>query len=162
MTNFNTTTTLNEIRSCSPCEEGWRKLLKHLDKTEADDEPLELLTILNSNGLDDAAWCLRVPSLERLSRHFQAAIAERVLPLFESKYPDDMSVRDQIAVLRNDSATNDEREAARGAADVAGWAARAAAREAAWAAAREAAWAAAQASEREAQEAILRKMIGEK
>ena len=34
-------------------------MLSHLGKTEADDEPLSLLTILESNGLDDALWALR-------------------------------------------------------------------------------------------------------
>ena len=52
-------TTLNKIRDAHPCEEGWTKLLRHLDKTKADDEPLALLTILESNGLDDALWCVR-------------------------------------------------------------------------------------------------------
>ena len=52
-------TTLNQIRDCGPCELGWRKLLKHLGKTKSDDEPLSILTILESNGLDDALWCLR-------------------------------------------------------------------------------------------------------
>lgn len=52
-------TTLNKIRSHSPCVEGWGKLLKTLGKTQADDEPLSLITILDSNGLDDALWCLR-------------------------------------------------------------------------------------------------------
>ena len=51
-------TTLNKIRAQHPCENGWRKLLKHLGKTEADDEPLPLLTVLDSNGLDDCLWCL--------------------------------------------------------------------------------------------------------
>jgi hypothetical protein len=40
-----------------------RKLLRHLGKTEAeaeaDDAPLPLTTILDSNGLDYALWCLR-------------------------------------------------------------------------------------------------------
>lgn len=52
-------TTLNKIRELSPCAEGWAKLLKHLNKTKADDEPIRLLTILDSNGLDDAIWCMR-------------------------------------------------------------------------------------------------------
>jgi len=52
-------TTLNKIRKFSPCESGWTKLLKHLGKTQADDEPLDFLTILKSNGLDDALWCLK-------------------------------------------------------------------------------------------------------
>ena len=53
-----TTTTLNAIRAVSPCHDGWTKLLKHLGKTSADDEPLPLLTVLDSNGLDDALWVL--------------------------------------------------------------------------------------------------------
>lgn len=56
------TTTLNQIRKRHPCANGWKKLLKHLGKTEADDKPLSLLTILESNGLDDALWCLRTIS----------------------------------------------------------------------------------------------------
>ena len=53
------TTTLNKIRKHNPCEEGWEKLLKHLGKTKADDEPIPLLTVLESNGLYDAVWCAR-------------------------------------------------------------------------------------------------------
>ena len=52
-------TTLNAIRAYQPCPDGWRKLLAYLHKTEADDAPLSLLTILDSNGLDDALWALR-------------------------------------------------------------------------------------------------------
>ena len=52
-------TTLREIRQHNPCREGWRTLLSALGKTEVDDEPLPLTTILQSNGLDDALWCLR-------------------------------------------------------------------------------------------------------
>jgi len=52
-------TTLNEIREYNPYAEGWTKLLQYLNKTKADDEPLSLLTVLDSNGLDDALWCLR-------------------------------------------------------------------------------------------------------
>ena len=52
-------TTLNKIKAHQPCKEGWEKLLKYLRKTKSDDEPLSLLTILDSNGLDDALWCMR-------------------------------------------------------------------------------------------------------
>lgn len=54
-----THTTLNAIRAHGPCQDGWEKLLKHLGKTKADDEPLAMTTILDSNGIDDANWCLR-------------------------------------------------------------------------------------------------------
>ena len=53
------TTTLRKIRQHDPCKEGWRTLLTFLGKTGVDDEPLPLTTILQSNGLDDALWCLR-------------------------------------------------------------------------------------------------------
>jgi len=64
-------TTLKKIRAHGPCKDGWEQLLKHLGKTKADDEPLSILTILDSNGLDDALWCLRaVDGHEREMRLF--------------------------------------------------------------------------------------------
>jgi hypothetical protein len=178
---YHSITTLNEIRAHSPCTGGWEKLLRRLGKTQADDEPLPLLTILESNGLDDALWCLRAESLDRLSRHFQAWCAEQVLHIFEAERPNDVRIRDRIAMLRNDDATEAERDAAwaaaqaaaqaaaRAAARAAAWdaawaAARAAAwdaaRAAAWAAAWDAAWAAARDAAWDAQERQLRAMIG--
>jgi len=49
-------TTLNDIKKEKPCEEGWKKLLKSLNKTKPDPEILTLEHILNSNGLSDACW----------------------------------------------------------------------------------------------------------
>jgi hypothetical protein len=169
MTEYHAITTLNEIREHSPCEDGWKKLLAHLGKTKADDEPLHLLTVLKSNGFDDALWCLRAKSLDRLSRHFQAWCAEQVLHHFEAERPGDMRVRDQIAMLRNDGATESDRAAASAAAQAASWAAsRAAAQAASWAASWDTALAAAQAASwdtalaaaQAAQERQLRAMIG--
>ena len=141
---YSAVTTLREIRKFSPCEDGWRKLLAHLGKTGADDEPLPLLTVLDSNGLEDALWVLdKTGCAPRLARHFGAWCAEQVLTIFEAKRPGDERPRMAIAVARNDAATPDELAAA-------GDAARAAARAAAWAAAgdaaRAAAWAAAAAA----------------
>lgn len=146
---YYSTTTLNRIRAAHPCHEGWTKLLAQLGKTAADDEPLSLLTILDSNGLDDALWCLDAdPALDRLKRHFKAWCAERVLHLFESDRPGDTRVRDQIAMLRCDDANDAERAAARAAASAAASAAaRPAARAAAWVAASAASWVAARAAQ---------------
>ena len=164
---YKSTTTLAAIRAASPCESGWKKLLAALGKTKADNEPLDLLTVLNSNGLDDALWVMSfaMPD-DRLARHFQAWCAEQVLHIFEAVRPDDRRVRDQIEMLRRDDATKAERAAADAAARDAAEAARAAAR-AAWVAAdvaaraaraaADAAWAAAEA----AQESRLRKMLNE-
>jgi len=52
-------TTLNQIREKSPCRSGWVKLLACLGKTKADDDPLDIATVLASNGIEDALWCLR-------------------------------------------------------------------------------------------------------
>ena len=52
-------TTLNKIREQGPCADGWELLLRNLGKTKADDEPLSLLTVLDSNGLDDTLWCFQ-------------------------------------------------------------------------------------------------------
>ncbi len=111
------TTTLNEIRKHQPCSEGWEQLLKHLGKTTADDKPLELVEILKSNGIQDAAWCLRVLLDENkyLIRLFAAACAESVLHLYEDKHPEDKRVRDCINVARS-YALGDYDSAARSAA----------------------------------------------
>ena len=119
---YESTTTLNRIRAASPCEDGWAKLLKHLGKTKADDEPLDLLTVLDSNGLDDALWVLSyaMPD-DRLERHFQAWCVEQVLHIFEAERPNDSRVRDQIAMLRNDDAANAAWATARTTARIAAW-----------------------------------------
>jgi hypothetical protein len=146
------TTTLNRIRAHSPCEDAWEKLLKHLGKTKADDEPIKFSTIIESNGLDDALWCLRsiYPEHDKEVRLFAADCAEQVLHLFEEKYPNDNRPRLAIEAARkfaNGEITREELDAARAAAWDAAWAAtwdaaRASARASAWAAAWDAAWAA--------------------
>ena len=170
---YASTTTLNRIRAANPCREGWTKLLSSLGKTKADDDPLDLLAILDSNGLDDALWVLScaMPD-DRLARHFQAWCAEQVLHIFEREFPGDPRVRKQIEALKDDTLSAAARDAARDAAwDAAGAAAGAAARDAArasaWASAWAAAWDAARASALasawaaawDAQERQLRKML---
>ena len=164
---YKSTTTLAAIRAASPCESGWKKLLAALGKTKADSEPLDLLTVLNSNGLDDALWVMSFAMPDaRLARHFQAWCAEQVLHIFEAVRPDDRRVRDQIEMLRRDDATKAERDAARTSArDAAEASVRASARASAWtsagASAGASAWASARASARDAQESRLRQMLNE-
>lgn len=89
-------TSLNDIRSKHPCEEGWRKLLAHLGKTNSDDDPIPLTTILDSNGVDDTIWVLGNVCGEagiNICVVFAIVCAERVLPIFESACPGDNSVR---------------------------------------------------------------------
>ena len=71
-------TTLNKIKEKSPCISGWNTLLKHLNKTKADDEPLSFLTILESNGIDDTLWCCRAaPEYDKERRLLQFGVAVR-------------------------------------------------------------------------------------
>ncbi len=165
-------TTLNKIRSHSPCEDGWKKLLKHLGKTAPDDEPLSLLTVLESNGWDDTLWCFRaVEGFDREIRLFAVFCARRVQHLMQD--PRSIAALDTAERFANGLATAEELAAAAAwAADAAWAAARAAdsARAAAWAAdsaraaARAAAWAAARdadsfSAERKAQEVELRRIL---
>ncbi len=127
------TTTLNKIKAHSPCEDGWNKLLNHLGKTHADDEPLSIATIIQSNGIKDAVWALRaVEGKDKEIRLFAADCAESVLHIYEKKYPNDDRPRKAVQAARdyaNGVIGKDELAAARDAAWAAGgaaWAASAA------------------------------------
>ena len=133
-------TTLNKIREHEPCIDGWRKLLRHIGKAQADDEPLALATILQSNGLDDALWCLRaVDGHEREMRLYAVWCARQVQYLMED--PRSLAALDVAERHANREATDEELAAAyaaRAAAGIAAGAAAHAARAAARDAAREA------------------------
>lgn len=75
-------TTLNQIRMHGPCAGGWAILLDFLEKWKADDEPLSFLTILKSNGLQDAVWALRTLPEEYWGkvRLLACLFAESILP----------------------------------------------------------------------------------
>ena len=95
-------TTLNKIKEHNPCKDGWEKLLNHLNKTQSDDEPIELLTILESNGIDDTIWALRgVEGKDKEIRLFAADCAELVLPIYEKHYPSDNRPRLAIKAARD-------------------------------------------------------------
>jgi len=156
-------TTLNAIRRNNPCAEGWKKLLQHLGKTEADDEPFSVKEILSSNGFDDALWCLRaVDGYDKEIRLLAVAYARQVQHLMTD--PRSIVALDVAERHAHGQASDDELAAASAAAVAAAWdvawdAARIAARAAAgaevWAAARDAASAAASAAARELQKKML-------
>ena len=168
-------TTLNKIREHQPCSNGWEKLLNYLGKTKADDEEVTITTILDSNGLNDAIWCLRaVVGKDREIRLFAVWCARQVQHLLKDQRSiDALDVAERYA---NGQATKEELAAAWSsatwdAARDAAWEAEAAARDAAWAAAEAASeadvWAARAAAEaargdaRTKQEAELRRICGE-
>jgi hypothetical protein len=171
------TTTLNRIRECGPCEDGWKKLLAGLNKTTADDEPLPYAKIVEINGIHDAIWsCRAEPQHSKEWRLFAVWCARQVEHLMEDersrnalnvaeRYASGNSTDAELAAASDaawdaawDAALDAESAAARAAAwaaeSAAAWAAawavaRAAARAAAWDAAWAAAWAVARANQTE-------------
>ena len=142
-------TTLNQIKAKSPCTDGWKKLLKYLGKTKADDESLSILTVLESNGLDDAVWCLRaVEGKDKEIRFYTVWCARQVQhSMTDKRSIDALDVAKRFANgLANGIEFNAARAAAWAASDAASdaaWsAAGATAGATAWSAARAAAWAA--------------------
>ncbi len=108
-------TTLNEIRKYYPSKSKWRKLLASLGKTESDNEPLSFREILDHLGIEDALWCLRVLDYKDYCL-FNADLAELVLPIFESKFPDDNRPRFAIESIRKYHYGDIDREALKAAA----------------------------------------------
>ncbi len=115
-------TTLNKIRSKSPCCKGWEALLKHLGKKKADDELVSLKTILESNGIEDSVWCLcAVDNIDKEARLFAVWCARQVQHLMKDQRSiDALDVAEKFA---NREATQDKLDAAGAAAMAAAWAA---------------------------------------
>ena len=147
-------TTLNAIRKHQPCKDGWKKLLKYLGKTKPDDEPLPLLTILESNGLDHALWCFRaVEGFKKEKLLLGIGFAREVEHLMPAKSKKSLDVFDRYA---NGLATEEEFDAARGTALGVARAASDTAAQTSWAAAAYAAASAAYAASRTAADAAAR------
>ena len=127
-----THTTLNKILKYHPCgretngDSGFSKLLKYLNKTKADDEPLSFITILESNGILDAIWCLRtLPNYDLEVMEFKLKCARRVEHLDRSGTAKDcLDVLDRF--IGGNATKDDLRDAAAYAADAAAYAAAAA------------------------------------
>lgn len=92
------TVTLEEIRACGPCQEGWLKLVKFLRKRNKGAWPLtkrfDPALVIESNGVHDAVWLIdTLPSLGwanpewvRLDNEFWDRIHRRTARL-ERRYP---------------------------------------------------------------------------
>ncbi len=75
---------LEDIKSHKPCVDGWKKLIRSLDgRTEGD---VSLSHILDSNGIEDAVWCLRaLPYRDQCL--FKADVAELAVHLCDDPRP---------------------------------------------------------------------------
>ena len=148
------TTTFRKLRKASACEERY-KFLRAALKGVKDYEPINLLTILSTNGLNDALWALAatVEDCEKTARLMAADFAEDALQFWNAKYPDDDRPRAAIHAAREfayDRITREQMLAARSAAESAvESAAESVAESAAWSAARSAAESAAKERQKE-------------
>ena len=108
-------TTLIQIREKSPGDDRWERLLDNLGKTHTFYEPLRITTILDSNGLDDALWCLRaVNGCNREIRLYAVWCARQVQHLMTDKRSlDALDVAERFA---NGFVSDDEKRSAGGAA----------------------------------------------
>jgi hypothetical protein len=97
------TTTLNKIRACSPCASGWRTLVKHVGKDFDPNAEINLLTILESNGVADMLWTLRATDQDskRVASQLAIEFAEQALPIFEKRRPNDERPRKAIQAARD-------------------------------------------------------------
>ena len=123
-------TTLNKIHEYQPRTDSWEKLLKHLGKTKADDEPLAFSTILESNGIDDALWCCRTaPEYDRVWRLLAVRYAREVQHLMTD--PRSLDTLDVAERYARGEASEEELKAAGAAAWATAWATAEVARKAA-------------------------------
>jgi hypothetical protein len=101
------TTTLAEIRAHQPCAPGWRTLTTALGSDYGHTTPLPLSRIVDTNGIADALWALThvCPNGKHLAVQFAADCAERVLPMWEGRHPDDGRPRKALEAARGGSAS---------------------------------------------------------
>ena len=122
------TSTLNLIRANRPCARGWKTLTKALGSDFDSDAEINLLQILEINGVQDMLWCLRATKEDskKIASQLSIEFAEQTLPIFERHYPNDNRPRVAIQAARDFAAgkiTQEELAAGRmgayAAADVA-------------------------------------------
>ena len=116
-------TTLRKIRAAGPCgmrlddgkRVGYLKLRHHLGEGYGDDTPVDIATIIDSNGLDDALWCLRaVDGHAREMRLYAVWCARQVQSQLEDQRS--LTALDVAERHANGAASNDELAAAWAAA----------------------------------------------
>ena len=97
--------TFNTLKRYHACQDRYSYLSKSLggDEIYGLDTPINVLTILEHNGLGDAIWALRatLQSSDKVCRLFSADCAESVLHIFEDEQLDDMRPRNAIQAARD-------------------------------------------------------------
>ncbi|AUR91065.1 hypothetical protein NVP1154O_52 [Vibrio phage 1.154.O._10N.222.52.B12] len=181
------TVTLQQIKHARPCEGGWKKVLKANGGSKADfNKPFPLVSILDSNDLDDTLWVISsvksmrehdeiwrkfsswcaLQNIDKISEYCSSEDYKLIVNWLETNDPDLRESAESAARSAAESAWSAAWSAARSAAESAAEsAARSAARSAAWSArsAAESAWSAARSAwsaAESAQEKKLRDLLG--
>ena len=96
------TTTFKLLRKADACMSSYRKLREALIDT-TNEEPINLLTILEVLGLKDALWALRATeqNCDKAARLMAADFAEELLPRWIRIRPTDTRPADAIQAARN-------------------------------------------------------------
>ena len=118
------TTTLNRLRLAGACAPRYEYLVRALGGVSFDhDAPINLLTVLRHNGVEDCLWALCATEQNcEVARLMAADFAEAVLPIFERERPSDVRPREAVNIARAfalgriDAAARDAARAAAGAA----------------------------------------------
>lgn len=100
-------------RMIFPPGKYWNDVVNTLvESSDTKDGVLDFATALNLIGFYDSLYLMNLPTLEKLSRHFRAKCAEKILVGVERVYPgvyDIAFLADQIRTLRDDSLSTKER-----------------------------------------------------
>jgi hypothetical protein len=128
------TTTLRLLRNAHACTPRYMFLRDALGPKYGDNKPINLLAILEINGLDDALWALQATAqnCDMVARLTASDFAARILPFWKKMYPKDDRPEKAIKAARDfarGKITSEELVAARDAAQDAEWDAT---RDAAW------------------------------
>jgi hypothetical protein len=118
------TTTLRRLHDAGACTERYRVLLAALGTDYPQDQSIDLLTILETNGLDDALWAMRATAenCDKVARLMAADFAEQVLPIWQ-KYSQEKRPEMAIKAARDFANGNIKRHELAAAGDAAGAAA---------------------------------------
>jgi hypothetical protein len=84
-------TTLKLLKNKDACSDGYQTLIDYLGKDYPEEKEINLLTILESNGIDHCLWAFRATTVDtsKQARLIAADCAESVLYIYQEKYPDD-------------------------------------------------------------------------
>ena len=113
-------TTLNKLKLKGACKEGYAKLSEFLGgaRNYGKDKDINLLTILESNGIEDTLWCFRVvEGFDKEKRLFAVSCARQIQHLLK----DDRSINaiNVAEKFAKGEATSEELEIAYAAANAA-------------------------------------------